>query len=309
MSKQTEFRGLSRRVRTLLSSGENKHVDYKKRVNGLHAEDLVAFANSPDGGAILIGVEEVQDANGQQKGKPVGCPIGDHVKLQIIGKAMSCNPPVQIEIFTENLSTTPFYRIEIPSGSEKPYATNNGTYKIREDGRNAPLLPPQLLNMFLNREGEEFRRRFSNATGNLETKMGETLSLVTDLEHVISLKIEQIASSMGMAEYEAGDAADTIERVEHRVVSIERELKRQHERVKGLLKHLEAADPIREKAEKEVYDYLVRQLSEDTKLLKSVMAGEPLSISGSLVRELGEEELNRLLTKAILEVQENEESD
>jgi predicted HTH transcriptional regulator len=105
-----------------------------------------------------------------------------------MGKALSCNPPVQIEIYTENTSSNPFFRVEIPSGHQKPYCTNSGTYKIREDARNHPLHPEQLHSMFLDREGEEFRDRFSQAAGDLEGKMAHTLDIVGDLESIISSK-------------------------------------------------------------------------------------------------------------------------
>jgi hypothetical protein len=75
MANQRNFQGISKRARTSLSGGESKDVDYKEKVKGLHAEDLVAFANSENGGAILIGVREVAGRNGKQKGEPVGHPI------------------------------------------------------------------------------------------------------------------------------------------------------------------------------------------------------------------------------------------
>jgi hypothetical protein len=50
--KQSEFKRISKRGKELLSRGEDRHVDYKEKAKGLHAEDLVAFANSKDGGCI-----------------------------------------------------------------------------------------------------------------------------------------------------------------------------------------------------------------------------------------------------------------
>jgi hypothetical protein len=74
----------------------------------------------------------------------------------------------------ENSGSTPFYRIEIPSGPHKPYCTSGGTYKTRGDGRKETLHPPQLLALFLETEGGEFLRRFQEATSNLETAVRET---------------------------------------------------------------------------------------------------------------------------------------
>jgi predicted HTH transcriptional regulator len=62
MPAPKQYSGISKRAKTLLKSGETREVDYKENTRGLHAEDLVAFANSPSGGAILLGVEECQPA-------------------------------------------------------------------------------------------------------------------------------------------------------------------------------------------------------------------------------------------------------
>ena len=312
--KQREFKGISKRGKELLSRGEDRHVDYKEKVKGLHAEDLVAFANAVDGGCILIGVKEDTDVNGQQIGVPIGCKTDDEAKLQIMGRALSCSPPVQIEIYAENTSSASFFRIEIPSGSHKPYCTNSGTYKIREDARNHALHPEQLLSMFLEREGEEFRSRFSQAAGDLENKMAHTLGIVGDLENVISSKIDEISSSMGMAEYEASSAKNTIEDVESYTHAIHRKSKALDKRLKALLAHLEANDPVKEEAKEEVYGWLIEQLEGDEELLKAAKGGQSLSftLNGDNAAELDKNDLQQLLARAIKELTKEsveEESD
>ncbi len=301
MVKKYNFQGISKRARDLLSAGEGKDVDYKEQVRGLHAEDLVAFANSEHGGTILVGVREISGHNTKQKGEPIGLAINDDSRLQIMGKALSCSPPIQIEIFAENYSNLPFYRVEIPSGANKPYATNNGTYKIREDGRNNSLLPEQLLKMFLEREGKEFRLRFSEATGKLESRMAEALGLVGNLEDVISKKIEDIGDSLGWAEYKAGDAADTIETVRSHVVSLVREVKKQNQRIKSVIHKVEAEDPIKQKMEEETLNSLIQKVKEDPTLLEAAKEGKSLSVSlsGEATEELDKEDLSRLFNKAV----------
>jgi len=303
--KQNEFKGISKRGKELLSQGEDKHVDYKLRVKGLHAEDLVAFANSKEGGAILIGVAESSDKNGQQIGVPDGIKTDDEAKLQIMGKALSCSPPVQIELLVENSSNKPFYRVEIPSGSHKPYCTNSGTYKIREDGRNNPLHPEQLLAMFLDREGEEFRSRFSQAAGELESKMASTLDVVGDLEHVITAKIDEISNSMGWAEYEASSAKSTIEDVDSYTRAIHKKTQNLEARLRALMNHMEAIDPVKEDAKKEVLDWLIKKLTEDEELLKKAREGKPLSMTlgGDAAGELDKSDLQSILSKAIKELE------
>lgn len=85
----SQIKGISRRARALLKGGESKAVDYKENVKGLHAEDLVAFANSESGGAILVGVKESNAKSGGQIGVPIGHAVSDEVRLQIMGKALS----------------------------------------------------------------------------------------------------------------------------------------------------------------------------------------------------------------------------
>ena len=240
MSDRTVYQGISNRARQLLSAGESKHVDYKSQLRGLHAEDLVAFANSSQGGAILVGVEEQDRPDGAQIGVPCGCDIGDDEKLDIMSKALSCIPPVAVEIVVENLRELPFYRIEIPSSSSKPHATSSGTYKIRTDGRNQPLLPDQLLSLFLDKEGEAFRSRFTRATGDLEKRMDDTLEVVSSLECVIEAKITEIESSLGKAECEVNDSGARVADVNRAVATLLKMVEGNSEQLSTLLKSLGA---------------------------------------------------------------------
>ena len=66
--KREEYKTISKRAQLLLSKEEGFEVEFKVSSNGLTSQDIVAFANSDFGGAILIGIEETQDATGRQKG-------------------------------------------------------------------------------------------------------------------------------------------------------------------------------------------------------------------------------------------------
>jgi hypothetical protein len=296
-----QYSGISKRARTLLKGGETREVDYKENARGLHTEDLVAFANSPTGGAILLGVEEFTNEDGAQQGRAIGCSVDDDARLQVLSKALSCSPAVETELFIENLSRQPFLRVEIPSGAHKPYATSSGTYKIREDSRNNPLLPEALLKMFLEREGTEFRERFAEATGALQSRMQEALSAVNSLEGEVSKKIEEIGSSLGWAEYKAGDAADTIETVQSQVTRLAHEVADQTKRLRAIAANTGAKDPVKEAAELEVLEFLKKKLSDDPKLLKAAASGESLSVTlqGNASAELSKEDLTRLFHEAV----------
>jgi len=165
---------ITKRCRNLLAKEESFDVDFKVCLKGLAVDDLVAFANSPTGGTILIGVDEDTNAIGRQVGKVVGCKVGDNEKMIIMNKANECRPPVDITIYVENEDENPFYRIEIPSGQFKPYSTPKGTYLIRGDGRNLALNRDMLLQMFLDEQGDTFLNRFKNATEDLGGSVVET---------------------------------------------------------------------------------------------------------------------------------------
>jgi predicted HTH transcriptional regulator len=151
---KSEYNTISARAKALLERSETFDVEFKESVSGLESTDIVSFANSERGGTILIGIRETKSPKGQQRGQIIGCPIGDKEKLKILSKVNSCIPDVYVEIYVENLNGKPFFRLEIPSGEDKPYCTSGGTYKIRGDGITQNLNPTQLLNMFEKKESE-----------------------------------------------------------------------------------------------------------------------------------------------------------
>jgi hypothetical protein len=215
--KREEYKTISKRAQLLLAKEEGCDVEFKVSLSGLTSQDIVAFANSDSGGAILIGVDESQDEIGQQIGIIKGCSIGDREKLSIINKAESCIPPVSVEIYIENSSKTPFYRIEIASGENKPHCSSGGTYKIRGDGRTKALSPSRLLNMFLMSENQEFLERFREATSDLETGLLETkskiiteinslLPIIQEMEGKIEYSLDDIFGSAQNAESQAEEA-------------------------------------------------------------------------------------------------------
>jgi hypothetical protein len=173
---EVEFRAspcISDRARRLLDRVDGLDVEFKRSTQDLRSDDLVGFANSRGGGAILIGVHEMRDATGQRRGVLAGCPIGDPERRRILAQARQCVPPVPVSIFEENRAERPFYRIEVPSGPRKPYCTAEGIYKIRNNGRNETLYPQQLLDLFLEANGEEILRRLGQAPDRLAVAVQE----------------------------------------------------------------------------------------------------------------------------------------
>ncbi|MGD2178060.1 MAG: ATP-binding protein [Anaerolineae bacterium] len=202
-----EYGTLSQRAQSLLGRSEGYELEFKETLQALEPEDMVAFANSPEGGVVLIGVREVETENGRQCGEVVGCAVGDAEKLSILNRAESCVPPIAVEVIVENADRKPLFRVEIPSGSNKPYCTAAGTYKIRGNGRTLPLLPSRLLAMFMASENQEFVERFKAATRELERGLADTKArLMEEIEQLLGSlalldeKLETLVAVNGLGE-------------------------------------------------------------------------------------------------------------
>ncbi|MCM1565081.1 MAG: ATP-binding protein [Dehalobacter sp.] len=187
---------ISSKTKQLLVKQEGFDADFKMTVKGIQATDLVAFANSENGGTILAGVGEIEDKNSMQKGRIIGCPVGDKERLFILSKAESCVPPVEVAIIIENYARKPIYRIEIPSGKEKPHCTAGGTYKIRGDGRTNTLLPGRLLTLYIEKQSETFFNRFREATKELGKDILASDTLLQNALNELRRKVLQIEAAI-----------------------------------------------------------------------------------------------------------------
>lgn len=199
-----EYRRLSRRTQQLLSAPEGVNVDFKREVQAIRSSDLVAFANAPLGGTLLVGIDEYTSPDGVQRGRVVGCDVDDRARLLLVNKATECIPNIEIKIYTENLSQArPILRVEIPSGHLKPYCTHGGEYRIRTDGRNRALLPEELLAIYMDREGEQFLSRFRDA--------------VFQLEHQVESVNHSLSSGMLSVSQHLEDLDDQLRHTLHRI--------------------------------------------------------------------------------------------
>lgn len=216
---------------TIFTREEDSEIEYKESISGLKSEDLVAFANSKSGGFIFIGVKDDISNAGRQIGSIVGCKINDSSKLSILDRAQSCRPAVNVEITNLKYSGKDIYRIYIPSGDHKPYCTEGGTYKIRDDGRNRALYPNELLSLFMETERDKFLLSFKEATTSMEDEMiktrevilNETNEMITKLknfEESVYSTLNNIESSAENAETSSDNIESTIDNIEENVKDI-----------------------------------------------------------------------------------------
>lgn len=239
---KTEYKTLSTKVKSLLNREESYDVDWKRDLNGLKPEVIVAFANSKNGGSVLVGVNEVKDIGGTQKAEIVGCECSDENKLNIKNKALSCIPPITIEVIKENTKENPFYRVEIPSGSNKPYCTEKGIYKIREDGRNKGITPNELLLMFMEVESKTFLKRFKEAAAEIENNISNVSDDIGQaLGHLEDI-LPQI-ESMEELSYIPDEILGYVEKVYSEAGDINSTVNWNEKRILMLLNHFNIEDP------------------------------------------------------------------
>ncbi len=280
---QKEYKRISRRTRLLLARSEGLDVDFKRDLVGVKHKTLIAFANSHAGGTILVGVEEYTSEDGLQRGRIVGCDVSDKGRLQIQNKALSCIPPLNIQIVTENINSKPMLRIEVPSGTQKPYCSQSGEYSIRADGRNRALQPGDMLHLFMERESEQFLQRFKYAVGKLEQHVevmdnelrdgvDQMIEDITRLDKDTATILNELyGRSLDLKrETEYSKRHDhhverKIQRLKHGLDHKYKELARRigdlNLKVDALLNHLQVEDPLRSRAREQIIE-MARMIQE-----------------------------------------------
>lgn len=303
MSNKRRHKSISAAARRLLAQGESARADFKRAPEGVSADDLVSFANTDIGGAILVGIEEKTGPNGEQLGAVRGCDIGDATVLQITNKALSCLPPVAIDVHIENLASTPFLRVEIPPSQTKPHCTPKGVYCRREGSRNRPLQPTELLQIFLDSESRAFAERFETAAHRIKQDL-------SDLEDSLARSIKSMGDQLGWAEFKLDDTESTLDSILSYTQSAKREADDISTRLRALFRQDKRDDPIREKARKQLLDEVVEQLSNDHGLFDSIVQGSSveMSSSGKAAVELDKKDFSDVLHEAVKIVAERIEA-
>ena len=84
-------------------------------------------------------------------------------------------------------------------------------------------------------------------------------------------------------------------------MALANEQKKQTRRIKAIALKAGAEDPVKEEAEKEVVEFLVKKLADDPQLLKAAKAGKSLSLSltGNSAAEIEKDDLTRLFHEAV----------
>lgn len=301
MSEQKRLKSLSVTTRKFLDAGEGQLVDFKRTPDGISADDLVAFANAAEGGTILAGVDE-KTIDGSQIGILLGCSTSDNTILQLLNKAISCFPPVSIDVVIENLNDKPILRIVVPSSPTKPHCTPKGVYCRRDGSRNRALHPGELLSIFLESEGQTFAERFESAAATISEE-------INNLEESLANTIRSMSDQLGWAESNLDDTSSTIDTVLAYAKLIKNETDDTSSRLRALFRQDTREDPIRERERTKLVESLVEQISKSKKLTRAAVEGKSLSytMKGKSALELTVEDGQAALDEAFKIIRDRED--
>lgn len=215
MKYKREYKTISAKTRNLLSGTEGFDVDFKRTSKDLKSKDIIAFANSPDGGTILAGVDESENKSGIQRGRIIGTDVGDSAIVSIQNKAADCIPSIKLDIYIENTNKLPFLRIDIPSSPYKPHCTASGEYTIRMQHRTKGIHPAGVLSIYLSKETDTFISNFKNAIEDTELKIDELKVRTQETTEEISDKLLAVYSEV-LSQFES-----VYDHLENSVYSVE----------------------------------------------------------------------------------------
>jgi|APTNR8051073442_1049403.scaffolds.fasta_scaffold13125_2 hypothetical protein len=294
MATPKRSKEISAHTTNLLREGESARVDYKRAVEGISTDDLVAFANSEGGGIILAGVDERVDHGGVQVGFVVGCEVSDAAILQIANKALSCFPPVAIEVYVENIVETPFLRIDVLPSPTRPHCTPKGVYCRRDGSRNRPLHPSELLRIFLESESRAFSERFESAANRITKDL-------TALEARLDGTISAMGDQLGWAEHKLGDTDSTLDTILAYVHRLNSETNDLTTRIRAMFRQDKRHDPIYERERKKVLDQMVDKFVQDEQMQKIIKEGKSFEcrVDRNTSEELNKDDLECIVREAV----------
>lgn len=292
MGERKRFRLTSAITRELLRSGEGQLVDFKRVPESISSDDFVAFANTAEGGTILAGIGE-QNVGGAQVGVILGCDVSDNTMLQLLNKAISCMPPIAIDIFIENLDEKPILRVSVPSSPTKPHCTPKGLYCRRDGARNRALQPGELIRIFLETESQAFATRFEAAASRISQELDS-------LEQSLSGTIRNMSDQLGWAGSNLDDTSSTIDNIFAYTKHLNDEITDVATRVRALFRQDKREDPVRDREFRKLTQQIVDQVSNDQDLVKAALAGNSLSckLEGKPARELVESDVQAAFEEA-----------
>jgi hypothetical protein len=128
----------------LLSGEEQRLVAFKPSAAALEAEDLVALANTEDGGTIVLGLEPAPKRRRKAEPTVVGCSLTVATRKAIASLAQACVPPVEVTVSEAVHQRKKLVRIDVAKSDARPHCTASGTYVVRDGDAIVPLTRDRL---------------------------------------------------------------------------------------------------------------------------------------------------------------------
>jgi RimJ/RimL family protein N-acetyltransferase len=293
MTVKKRIENLSKVTRGLLLEGENERLDFKRRVDGISSDDLIAFANSETGGQILVGVDERTEGK-IEIGVVCGCDVSDAAILQVLNKSVSCLPPVALNVFIENLKDKPIIRIEIPSSSTKPHCTQKGTYCRRDGTRNRPLHPSELLRLFLDSEARAFAARFEVAAERITNEL-------SDLQSSLQDSINSMSDQLGWADFKFDDTESTLDQIQGLIAKLTQDTDKANSRLRTLFAQDQRDDPVQQDERRNFVNECVDKILSSPDILSAIASEDELTlrVESSENRDVSEDDKKELIQLAI----------
>lgn len=144
---EVEFATPGQQIRNLIEGGETDQVEFKiERGDGFALlQSVVAFANSDNGGVIIVGVDDNAKIVGTAK------PQADIAKIQewIENK---CDPPIGVKFEPVQIDDKDLTIVRIPPGTNRPYQhRDNGVPYVRRNATDRPARRAELDELFRKR--------------------------------------------------------------------------------------------------------------------------------------------------------------
>jgi hypothetical protein len=220
-------------TRLLANEGESHRFEFKEKAEAVDARVLVAAANAvvleqvPEGYVtILVGVKEVTDATtGVVQGQIAGLTrmnddnarrnSVDNARHRIQSRASETLPvPVGLRIIEEGVNTTaPFLRLEV-APTRAPHYTRDGHRVTRYGASTRAITDDELVEMYLIREADAFRRRFGEIAAELTSSVERLGASVESTADAILHSLETVEDVAGSAAGEASEAANQLRNIE-----------------------------------------------------------------------------------------------
>ena len=217
---------------------ESNRIEFKRELNDKLEREVVGFLNYKEGGSLYIGIDDY--------GTVIGVPNSDEVQLKIKDRIKNNIMPSTLGLFdviTETSDGSEYIKINIASGSEKPYyipkygMSPKGCF-IRIGTSTEPMSQSQIEDMFSSRTRnslgrikspkqllsfEQLKIFYEENGFMLNEHFANNLELLTEEDkynYVAYLLSDVNSTSIKVAKYSTEDRCDLIENNEYGYCSL-----------------------------------------------------------------------------------------